>query len=166
MQFDVDMDDVLNLRTNSALSIIDEWSRFAWRIVHDSDPISRYQYTSTCKETHWILEFITRSVNNKYTNIVLQLYASRWRATYTTPSYFDYRITNEASIPSKKTKMTRLIPGVCELPYRETFMRLSLHYRERGRVRGDWVQVLMWMRGITRGIYESGPETNRSDPNS
>ena len=47
--------------------------------------------------------------------------------------------------------MTKLIPGLRNLPYSERLKQLKLHSLERRRMRGDMIEVFKWMKGINKG---------------
>ena len=48
-------------------------------------------------------------------------------------------------------RMTRLIPGIRILEYRDRLKHLNLHSLERRRARGDLIEVYKWKAGLNKG---------------
>lgn len=55
------------------------------------------------------------------------------------------------SLEAVQRRMTKMIQGLRNLPYKERLSRLNLHSLERRRVRGDMIEVYKWVKGINKG---------------
>ena len=62
-----------------------------------------------------------------------------------------YRKVIDSSPGAVQRRMTKLIPGLRNLPYSERLKQLKLHSLERRRMRGDMTEVLKWMKWINKG---------------
>ncbi|KAG7166732.1 RNA-directed DNA polymerase from mobile element jockey-like 30 [Homarus americanus] len=100
-----------------------------------------------------VLGFISRSVSNKSAEVLLQLYLSLVRPHLDYAVQFwcpNYRMDIN-SLESVQLRMTKIIPGLRNLPYQDRLKKLNLHSLERRRVRGDMIEVFKWVKGINKG---------------
>ena len=55
------------------------------------------------------------------------------------------------SLEAVQRRMTKMVEGMRNIPYKERLKRLNLHSLERRRVRGDLIEVFKWVKGINEG---------------
>ena len=55
------------------------------------------------------------------------------------------------SLEAVQRRMTKMIQGMRNLPYKDRLNRLNLHSLERRRARGDMIEVYKWVKGINKG---------------
>ena len=60
-------------------------------------------------------------------------------------------------------RMTKMIQGLRNLPYKDRLKRFNLHSLERGRARGDMIEVFKWIKGINKGNIDQVLEISSQD---
>ena len=83
----------------------------------------------------------------------MQLYLAlvRPHLDYAVQFWCPYYRMDINSLESVQRRMTKMIPGLRNLPYQDRLKKLDLHSLERRRVRGDMIEVFKWVKGINKG---------------
>ena len=113
----------------------------------------RKQCVNVRNKANRVLGFISRSVSNKSAEVLLQLYLAlvRPHLDYAVQFWCPYYRMDINSLESVQRRMTKMIPGLRNLPYQDRLKKLNLHSLERRRVRGDMIEVFKWVKGINKG---------------
>ena len=100
-----------------------------------------------------VLGFIQRSVSYKTSEVILKLYLAlvRPHLDYAVQFWSPYYRMDIESLERIQRRMTRLIPGIRNLEYRDRLKHLNLHSLERRRARGDLIEVYKWKAGLNKG---------------
>ena len=95
-----------------------------------------------------ILGFISRCVTNRSSEVTLRLYLAlvRLHLDYAVQFWFPYYSKDIGSLEAVQRRMTKMIQGLRNLPYRDWLKRLYLHILERGRARGHMIEVFKWVK--------------------
>ena len=122
-------------------------------VIVSKDLKPRQQCISARNKANRILGFISRSVSNRTTKVILQLYLAlvRPHLDYAVQFWCPYYRMDIDSIEKVQRRMTKMICEVRGLLYENRLKRLNLHSLERRRVRGDLIEVFKWMKGINKG---------------
>ena len=112
-----------------------------------------------------ILGFIGRSVTNRSSEVILKLYLAlvRPHLDYAVQFWSPYYRKDIESLEAVQRRMTKMIQGLRNLPYRDRLKRLNLHSLERRRARGDMIEVYKWVKGINKGNIEQVIEISSQD---
>lgn len=121
-------------------------------ILVSSDLTPRLQCIESKNKANIILGFINRTVTNKCQEVILRLYLAlvRPHLDYSVQFWCPYFKLDMNRIESVQRRMTKMIPGLRELPYNERLGRLNLHSLQRRRLRGDLIEVCKWIKGISK----------------
>ncbi|KAK8741933.1 hypothetical protein OTU49_002018 [Cherax quadricarinatus] len=165
MQFNIDKCKVLNVGqdnnhatyklNNVDLNITDCEKDLGVLVSSNLKP--RQQCISVRNKANRILGFISRSINNRSPQVVLQLYTSlvRPHLDYAAQFWSPYYRMDINSLENVQRRMTKLIPCIRNLPYEDRLRALNLHSLERRRIRGDMIEVYKWKTGINKGDVNS-----------
>ena len=118
-----------------------------------SDLRPRKQCIIARNKANRTLGFIRRSVTNRSPEVILKLYLSlvRPHLDYAAQFWSPYYRKDVESLEAVQRRMTKMVEGMRNIPYKERLKRLNLHSLERRRVRGDLIEVFKWVKGINEG---------------
>ena len=118
-----------------------------------SDLRPRKQCIIARNKANRTLGFIRRSVTNRSPEVILKLYLSlvRPHLDYAAQFWSPYYRKDIESLEAVQRRMTKMVEGMRNIPYKERLKRLNLHSLERRRVRGDLIEVFKWVKGINEG---------------
>ena len=130
----------------------------------------REQCISARNRANRILGFISRTVTNRTSEVILKLYLSlvRPHLDYAVQFWSPYYRMDINRLESIQRRMTKMIQGIRNLEYKDRLKRLKLHSLERRRVRGDLIEVFKWVKGFNKGdinkvLIVSGPGITRTN---
>ena len=103
-------------------------------------------------KANMILGFISRCVTNTSSVVILRLYLAlvRPHLDYTAKFWSPYYRKDIGSLEAVQRRMTKMIQGLRNLPYKDRLKRLNLHSLERRRARGYMIEVFKWVQGINK----------------
>ena len=118
-----------------------------------SDLRPREQCIIARNRANKILGFIKRCVTNRTSEVILRLYLAlvRPHLDYAAQFWSPYYRKDTESLEAVQRRMTKMIPGLRNLPYKDRLNRLNLHSLERRRARGDMIEVYKWVKGFNKG---------------
>ena len=130
-----------------------------------SDLRPREQCVIARNKANKILGFISRSVTNRSSEVILRLYLAlvRPHLDYAAQFWSPYYRKDIDFLEVVQRRMTKMIQGMRNLPYRERLRRLNLHSLERRRARGDLIEVFKWVKGINKGNCDQVIEFSSQD---
>ena len=130
-----------------------------------SDLCPREQCVIARNKANKILGFISRSVTNRSSEVILRLYLAlvRPHLDYAAQFWSPYYRKDIDFLEVVQRRMTKMIQGLRNLPYRERLRRLNLHSLERRRARGDLIEVFKWVKGINKGNCDQVIEFSSQD---
>ena len=131
----------------------------------NSDLHPRGQCIVARNRANKILGFIGRSVTNRSPEVILRLYLAlvRPHLDYAAQFWSPYYRKDIESLEAVQRRMTKMIQGLRNLPYKDRLKRLNLHSLERRRARGDMIEVFKWVKGINKGNIDQVIEINSRD---
>jgi len=130
-----------------------------------SDLRPREQCVIARNKANKILGFIGRCVTNRSSEVILRLYLAlvRPHLDYAAQFWSPYYRKDIQSLEAVQRRMTKMIQGLRNLPYKDRLKRLNLHSLERRRARGDMIEVFKWVKGINKGNIDQVIEFNSQD---
>ena len=130
-----------------------------------SDLRPREQCNIARNKANKILGFIGRCVTNRSSEVILRLYLAlvRPHLDYAAQFWSPYYRKDIESLEAVQRRMTKMIQGLRNLPYRDRLKRLNLHSLERRRARGDLIEVFKWVKGINKGNINQVIEISNQD---
>lgn len=113
----------------------------------------REQCVMARNKANKILGFIGRCVTNRSSEVILKLYLAlvRPHLDYAAQFWSPYYRKDIDSLEAVQRRMTKMIQGLRNLPYKDRLKHLSLHSLERRRARGDMIEVFKWVKEINKG---------------
>ena len=137
-------------------------------VIISQDLRPREQCISARNKANRILGFISRTVTNRTSEVILRLYLAlvRPHLDYAVQFWSPYYRMDIDRLESIQRRMTKMINGLSHLDYKNRLKRLQLHSLERRRLRGDLIEVFKWVKGFNRGdvsrvLIVSGPGVTR-----
>ena len=129
----------------------------------------REQCISARNKTNRKLGFISRTVNNRTSEIILRLYLAlvRPHLDYVVQFWSPYYRIGINRLEAIQRRMTKMIHGIRNLDYKDRLKRLQLHSLERRRLR-DLIEMYKWVKGFNKGdiskvLIVSGPGRTRTN---
>ena len=130
-----------------------------------SDLRPREQCVRARNRANKILGFIGRCVTNRSSEVILKLYLAlvRPHLDYAVQFWSPYYRKDIDFLEAVQRRMTRMIPGIRNLSYKDRLKCLNLHSLERRRTRGDMIEVFKWVKGINKGSMDQVLEVSNRD---
>ena len=130
-----------------------------------SDLCPREQCIIARNRANKILGFIGRCVTNRTSEVILRLYLAlvRPHLDYAVQFWSPYYRKDIESLEAVQRRMTKMIQGLRNLPYKDRLKCLNLHSLERRRARGDMIEVYKWVKGINKGNIDQVIEISSQD---
>ncbi|XP_072437775.1 uncharacterized protein [Chiloscyllium punctatum] len=118
-------------------------------LVHQSMKASM-QVQQVVKKANSMLAFITRGIEYRSKEVLLQLYRAlvRPHLEYCVQFWSPNLRKDILAIEGVQRRFTRSIPGMAGLPYTERLKRLGLYTLEFRRLRGDLIETYRLMKGL------------------
>ena len=139
-------------------------------VIISQDLRPREQCINARNKANRILGFISRTVTNRTSEVILRLYLAlvRPHLDYAVQFWSPYYRMDIDRLESIQRRMTKMINGIRHLEYKDRLKRLQLHSLERRRLRGDLIEVFKWIKGINKGdiskvLIVSGPGITRTN---
>ena len=128
-----------------------------------SDLHPREQCIIARNRANKILGFISRCVTNRSSEVILRYLALvRPHLDYVAQFWSPYYRNYIGSLEAVQRKMSKMIQGLRNLPYKDSLKCLNFHSLER-RARGDMVEVFKWVKGINKGNIDQVLEISSQD---
>ena len=104
-------------------------------------------------------------MTNKSSEVILRLYLEliRPHLDYAAQFWYPYYRKDIGSLEAIQRRMTKMIRGLRNLPYKDRLKRLNLQSLERRRARADMIEVFKWVKGINKGNIDQILEFNSQD---
>ena len=130
-----------------------------------SDLRPREQCVIARNRANKILGFIGRCVTNRSSEVILKLYLAlvRPHLDYAVQFWSPYYKKDIDLLEAVQRRMTKMIPGLRNLSYKDRLKHLNLHSLERRRARGDMIEVFKWVKGINKGNIDQVLEISNQD---
>jgi len=106
----------------------------------------------TVKKAYGVLAFISRGIEFKSCEVMLQLYKTLVRPhfEYCVQFWLPHFRKDMEAMEMFQRRFTRMLPGMESRSYEERLRVLGLFSLERRRMRGDLIEVFKMIRGIDR----------------
>ena len=138
-------------------------------VIISQDLWPREQCISAKNKANRILEFISRTVTNRTSEVILRLYLAlvRPHLDYAVKFWSPYYRMDINRLEGIQRRMTKMIHGIKNLDYIDRLKRLQLHSLERDRLR-DLIEMYNWVQGFNKGdiskvLIVSGPGRTRTN---
>ena len=91
-------------------------------------------------------------MTNRSSEVILRLCLAlvRPHLAYAAQFWSPYYKKDIGSLEAVQRRITKMIQGLRNLPYKDRLKRFNLHSLER-RARGDMIEVFKWVKGINKG---------------
>ena len=121
-------------------------------VLVSNDLKSRKQCINVRNKANRVLGFISRSVSNRTSEVILKLYLAlvRPHLDYAVQFWCPHYRMDINLLESVQRRMTKMICNIRNLPYDERLKKLGLHSLERRRTRGDMIEVFKWSKGFNK----------------
>eukprot|EP00061_Rhincodon_typus_P002313 g17172.t1 len=119
--------------------------------VHSSLKVAT-QVAKMIKKAHGMLAFISRDMEYRSRQTMLQLYKTlvRLHLEYCVQFWSPHYQKDMEALDSVQRRFTRMLPGLEGTGYEERLKRLEMFSLEKWQLRGDLMEVYKIMRGIDR----------------